>query len=557
MLISPLGDSAVVIRLGDGIDAAMTGRARALARNLEENPLPGLTDVVPAFASVAVFFQQPISDLPALEQDVAARVTRIESGETSVAPVRTLEIPVCYGGEWGPDLEAVARHTGLSGEQVVATHYGGDYLVHAIGFLPGFPYLGGLPATLATPRRSTPRPKVPAGSVGIGGAQTGVYPLASPGGWNLIGRTPLPLFDATRPEPALLQAGDRVRFVPISAEEFELRTAAEADRTKATPSPASAAAEDSAAEAAPNAMMIRRAGMLTTVQDSGRVGHRRQGVPVSGAADPLALRLANLLVGNVESAAGLEFTLVGPEIEFRTGALVAVGGGDFGVPCWHPFWVGAGETLRLGPARAGCRGYLAVAGGIAVPPILGSRSTYGRASLGGWGGRALQDGDILPVAQVVRRVVGRWRVDPRILPEYTSDPEVRVMGGTHTHEFQRDWAGESFDVTPQSDRMGLRLGGAALTRVSGGELTSMPVAPGTVQVPPDGHPIVLLADAQTVGGYPQLAHAVSVDLPLLAQLRPGDTVSFNVVPLREAAELWHARERALGMLREGLAQKLA
>jgi len=553
MLISPLGDSAALIRLGDGVDEAMSARVRALVQELERDPLSGMCDVVPAFASVAIFFQRPRADVAALEEEIATRVARVESNVTLPLP-RTREIPVCYGGEFGPDLDEVARQAGMSADEVVAAHHGAEYLVHAIGFLPGFPYLGGLPPRLATPRRRTPRPEVPAGSVGIGGAQTGVYPIASPGGWNLIGRTPLKLFDASNEETTWLRAGDRVRFLPLRASEFRPIAGA---NLKAPQPQFEPGWEKQELVGASNTITMRRAGMLTTVQDLGRTGHRREGVPLSGAVDAFALRLANLLVGNAEEAAGLEFTLVGPEIEFRAGALVAVCGGDFGVPCGRPFGVRAGETLRLGPARSGCRGYLAIAGGIEVRPVLGSRSTYVRASLGGCGGRALQDGDVLPIPRVTRRVLGRWRIDSRILPEYSPEPEVRVTAGVHADEFAASWDGKEFEVTPQSDRMGIRLRGGEVVREKGGELTSIPLAPGTVQVPPDGHPIIVLADAQTIGGYPQLAHVATVDLPLLGQLRPGDSLTFRRITAQEAGELWRARERALGMLREGLAQKLA
>ncbi len=551
MLISPLGDSAALIRLGDGVDEAMSMRVRALAQELERDPLSGLCDVVPAFASVAVFFQSPRADLAALEGEIATRLARMETGGPQPSP-RTHEIPVCYGGEFGPDLAEVAHHAGMSADDVVAAHHGAEYLGHAIGFLPGFPYLGGLSPRLVTPRRPTPRSEVPAGSVGIGGGQTGVYPIASPGGWNLIGRTPLPLFEASREQPALLRAGDRVRFAPLIASEFKSLAGASA---RAAQAEGESGGEELAR--ASNAITLRRAGMLTTVQDRGRTGYRREGVPLSGAVDPFALRLANLLVGNDDDAAGLEFALVGPEIEFRAGALVAVCGGDFGVPRCRPFWVEAGETLRLGPARSGCRGYLAIAGGIQVRPVLGSRSTYVRALLGGSAGRAMKDGDVLPIPRVTRRVLGRWRIDPKILPEYSSEPEVRVVAGVHADEFSRTWDGAEFEVTPQSDRMGIRLEGHNVVREKGGELTSIPLTPGTVQVPPDGNPIIVLADAQTIGGYPQLAHVVTVDLPLLAQLRPGDHLTFRQVTLPVSHELWRRRERALGMLREGLAQKLA
>ena len=288
------------------------------------------------------------------------------------------------------------------------------------------------------------------------------------------------------------------------------------------------------------------------------VGQRAGGVPLSGAADALALRLANLLVGNPEHAAGLEFTLLGPELRFPQPALVALAGASFGgVPRWRPFEVAAGAVLKLGAAEAGCRGYLAIAGGIDVAPVLGSRSTYVRAGLGGWEGRALRDSDRLPVVGTRRVLRPHWRVDERILPKYAREPMVRVIVGAQAGEFDASWTERSYRVSAHSDRMGVRLGGAAIARTRPTDLISSPMAPGAIQVPPDGQPIVLLADAQTVGGYPVIAHVATVDLPLMAQLRPGDNVRFRVVSLAEAREVFGARERALALLHEGLAQKLA
>ena len=300
---------------------------------------------------------------------------------------------------------------------------------------------------------------------------------------------------------------------------------------------------------------VDRAGMLTTVQDLGRPGHRSAGVPLSGAMDAFALRVANLLVGNPDNTAGLEFTLTGSELIFARDTLVATGGGDFGIPRWQPVRVRAGAPVRFTGARSGCRGYLAVAGGFTVPRVLGSCSTYLRGEFGGWQGRALRDGDVLEAPDSQRSAIGQWRLDERILPPYSAAPELRVVRGAHADEFGSGLFSTEFAVTPQSDRMGVRLTGAALVRTNGGEFRSAPVVPGTIQVPPDGQPIILMADAQTLGGYPQAAHVITVDLPLVAQLRPGDAARFREVPLAEAHELVLARERGLAMLREGLARK--
>jgi len=303
---------------------------------------------------------------------------------------------------------------------------------------------------------------------------------------------------------------------------------------------------------------IIRAGMLTTMQDIGRRGHRAAGVPLSGAMDPVALRMANLLVGNPEDTPGIEFILTGPELVFASDVLVAIGGGDFGVlPSWQPAVIGSGERVKFGNARRGCRGYLAVAGGFRITPVLGSCSTFVRGGFGGWKGRAFRDGDVLEAAGSERRITGKWRIDERILPAYSPAPELRVLPGAQADEFGDDIFAGKFEVSSQSDRMGVRLHGSGLVRHATREVASATVVPGTIQVPPDGQPIVLMADAQTIGGYPQIGHVISVDLPLVAQLRPGDTVRFRKITLAEAHELLLARERAMGILREGLALKFS
>jgi inhibitor of KinA len=226
MKLEPLGDSAVVATLGSGIDAATLASVLNFAGAIAAAKRPGITDVVPAYSTVTAFyepahFQETPGDaygsVCRFMESCAARARAAHGG----AGTRHIEIPVCYGADFGPDLSEVASHSGLSGAEVISLHSGADYLVHAIGFTPGFPYLGGLPEALRTPRRDTPRLRVPAGSVAIGASQTGIYPVDSPGGWHIIGRTPIALFNPHKQPAALLSPGDHVRFKVISAAELE------------------------------------------------------------------------------------------------------------------------------------------------------------------------------------------------------------------------------------------------------------------------------------------------------------------------------------------------
>ena len=225
MIFSPLGDRAILITLGDSIDEATHRLVRAVAARLDAHPPRGIIDRVPAFASVVVHYEPLLAEgddaRSPHERMVAALEALLADLRDDALPAsRLVEIPVCYGGELGPDLDDVATQHGMSSADVVELHASGDYLVYMVGFMPGFAYLGGLAPRIVTARRQTPRTAVPAGTVGIGGRQTGVYPLVSPGGWNLIGRTPRRMFDVRREEPTLLTTGDRVRFRPMSAAEF-------------------------------------------------------------------------------------------------------------------------------------------------------------------------------------------------------------------------------------------------------------------------------------------------------------------------------------------------
>jgi antagonist of KipI len=318
-------------------------------------------------------------------------------------------------------------------------------------------------------------------------------------------------------------------------------------------------------------------GLQTTVQDLGRAGHQAQGVPVGGAMDRVACRLGNLLVGNDEAAAVLETTLIGPAIAFEADTLIALTGGDLepsvegiDVPMWHPVCVERGSTLRFGRAKIGCRAYIAVAGGIDVLPVFGSRSTYLRAKFGGVDGRALKSGDVLHpgersqsskhIADALhapagrRVVVARWSIGTTLRPIYGDDVVLRVVRGAHLDGLEDAGAvfGSTFRVSASSDRMGYRLDGATLALRSPTELLSEGTTFGTVQLPPGGAPIILMADAQTTGGYPRIAEVTSVDLPLLAQLKPGDRLRFRIVSLDEAQSLYLAREQDIAEARAAI-----
>ncbi|WP_338707635.1 5-oxoprolinase subunit PxpB [Paenibacillus amylolyticus] len=217
-ILSPLGETAVIIQCGDRLSEAVQRRVMSVCALLEKSTLSAMIEWVPSYTSVTLFYDPFISSYPELCRILLQQLNEMK--ESVQYKPRTVTIPVCYGGEWGPDLDYVASEHGLTPEDVIAIHTSGDYLVHMIGFAPGFPYLGGLSEQIATPRRATPRLRVEAGTVGIGGKQTGIYPVDTPGGWQCIGRTPLRLFRPDENIPSLLAAGDRVRFEQITMQDY-------------------------------------------------------------------------------------------------------------------------------------------------------------------------------------------------------------------------------------------------------------------------------------------------------------------------------------------------
>jgi len=310
---------------------------------------------------------------------------------------------------------------------------------------------------------------------------------------------------------------------------------------------------------------VVRPGPFTTVQDLGRVGVLRFGIPPAGPVDRDAFIVANRLVGNADGEAGLECTMTGPVLEFHQDAAVAATGADIPVnlnaetvPMWTTLRVKAGDRLGVGAARAGCRAYVAIAGGIAVPPVMGSRATYVRGRLGGVGGRPLQKGDRLPIGPPptpLERLEGRT-IRQAWLPAYAPEIECRVILGPQADRFSpeaiRLFFESPYRVSPEADRMGYRLKGAAIPHLRGHDILSDGIPLGGIQVVGDGQPIILLMDRQSTGGYTKIATAISVDIPRIAQAKPDHLIRFREIGVKDAHALLRAHR---AWLAEAIAPK--
>jgi KipI family sensor histidine kinase inhibitor len=504
----------------------------ALLASLQAEPIEGIEEIVPAARTLLLRFRPASTSHAALCERIGAR-----SLSAPVERERTLvEIPVDYQGE---DLDEVARLVGISRAEVIRRHTGSDYTVAFTGFAPGFAYLSGGDASLEVPRRATPRTRIPAGAVGLAGRFSGVYPQASPGGWQIIGVTSTAMWDLDREVPALLQPGFGVRFV---------------DATGRMPTPAPAPAPTLARSAQPAqsraalpdgpALAIRATGLQALFQDSGRHGQAGQGVSASGAMDQGALRTANRLVGNATEAACVEIVYGGFELVSRGDTVVAFAGADapltlttargarIEMPGHQAIALSDGDSLALGEPRAGIRSYLAVRGGFAQGAVLGSRSTDTLAHVGP---PPIAAGDILALRPVGRGAIVGVPEQPRDdLPRKEDIVTLDVVMGPRTDWFTPEaltlLAAQAWQVTPQSNRVGLRLrGDAPLARAHMQELPSEGTALGAIQVPPNGQPVLFLADHPLTGGYPVIGAVAPYHLDRAGQIPIGATLRFNPI----------------------------
>jgi KipI family sensor histidine kinase inhibitor len=541
--IRRLGDHALLVGVRDA------GAARALTRALHASRPPPVSELVGGLATVMVWFDpgtdadehRPWLDGVLGELDATGWGRDQRHGEGTLVTV-----PCVFDG---PDLAEVAEMAGCRPDGVADLVTAARLTVAAVGFSPGFAYLEGLPEELSrVPRRRRPRPVVPAGSIALANGYAAVYPSASPGGWQLIGRTAEPFFDARVAPYARLAPGDDVRF--------EARTEiAELADIAAPPTPA---AEPRPPERpAYPVFVVTQPGLRTVRQDGGRRGMAAIGVPAAGPADPTSFELANRLVGNPPDAVALEATAKGPTLRCLRPTFVAVVGArpelrlqGQPVPVDQVVPVATGQILDVGLVRDGLRCYLAVAGGFVGPSLLGSCATD---LLSGLGPGPIAAGDHVAAGMISPPLGDHVGAGARTARPGGTAVVLRVVPGPHPERFAPgafdSLASVNFTVQADSNRIGLRLRARDATPLLAAgtmtELDSQGIVTGAVQVPPDGDPVILLPDHATMGGYPVVAVVAVVDHGLLGQCPPGSTVALAPITQAAAHHAWSTYRRRM------------
>ncbi|MBZ9994002.1 urea amidolyase family protein [Mesorhizobium sp. BH1-1-4] len=515
----PAGTDGLLVEL-DGLETTMT-----LLDALQADRPGGVLELVPAARTLLVRFDARITTRIAL----ADAISRIDLSHRSKRQGETFEIPVTYEGE---DLSDVAELLGWHVEELVRRHTEATYTVAFTGFAPGFAYMTADDAAFDVPRRKSPRVRIPEGSVALGGRFGGVYPTDSPGGWQLLGRTPLKMWDTNRSRAAFLAPGDRVRFrdmakgasVPVSAVPAASRAC----------NPASSNVEG---------LLVTRVDRSALFQDLGRPGHAGQGLSGSGALDRRSLIEANLCVGNPRGSAALEIAYGGFAIKADRPVTLAVTGAttkptirttdgrSLSVRTGQPFALDAGDELTLEFPTEGTRSYLSIRGGFAVEMVLGSAATDTLAKVGP---NPVVAGDVLVPAIEPVSAVDPDRPVPGKLPRAGDTVTLDVILGPRTEWFTDNGLttllAQEWHVTAESSRVGVRLAGAvALERTDSAELDSEGTPVGAIQVPYSGQPVLFLADHPLTGGYPVIGVIAGYHLDLAGQIPIGGKIRFNAL----------------------------
>ena len=499
------------------IELASLDEALALFDTLQQAALPGIDELVPAARTVLVHFSPWFTSARRLVSAIAALPVAAGAGRS----VPQISVAVRYDGE---DLPELAEQLGISAAELIDAHRSQCWKVAFTGFAPGFAYMVSPGWPWQVPRRATPRTRIPAGSLGLAGEFSGIYPQASPGGWQLIGTTDTPMWDIARRPPALLQPGAEVRFV------------ADAGRQVISLPPA---AEPTPVANADAALTIISPGLQTLWQDGGRRGQAKMGVSESGAMDKAAWRNANRLVGNAAQTPALEIACGGFAARAERDLVLAVTGADCALtlnaahplPLHQPFAMRAGDVLRFGPARRGVRSYLAVRGVSAPAPVLASTAFDTLAQVGP---APLRAGERIGLDPQAKPDSVALSVPLRELPAPGEIVTLDIIAGPRTDWFndsaQRLLTTQVWQVTAQSNRIGLRLAGErALTRSRQQELPSEGTCAGAIQVPASGQPVLFLNDHPLTGGYPVIAAVAPHHLDLAGQIPPGCGIRFNPI----------------------------
>ncbi|MCM2441783.1 5-oxoprolinase/urea amidolyase family protein [Agrobacterium vitis] len=540
MRFLPVSLTTMLVELAD-LDETL-----ALFASLQANPVAGIDEMVPAARTLMIRFRPQTICAEAL----AAEVSTHDLSAKLAPSDHLVEIPVDYDGE---DLADVAELTGLAVEEVIRRHTESTFTVAFCGFAPGFGYLVGGDPALHVPRRKSPRTRIPAGAVALAGAFSGVYPQASPGGWQIIGVTPVKMWDLSRDPPALFQPGYQVRFTDMAKAVYPVVIPA----SDAAPSnPADGFSETNGAAH----FTVLAAPMPAVFQDLGRLGQTGQGVSASGALDQGALKAANRVVGNPAGVPCLEITLGGFSFESDRRAVIAL----TGAPCpvtirdasgrvtqaetYQPIALEPGDTVSLGQPPQGMRSYLAVRGGFAVQPVLGS---YATDTLAVVGPEAVTAGTVLTLKGSSEGLtsVSLHESPPQNLPSAGDIVTLDVVLGPRTDWFtERGLAtltDQLWQVTPQSSRVGIRLAGdMPLERIDSAELPSEGTATGAIQVPHSGQPVLFLADHPLTGGYPVIGTVAEYHLDLAGQIPINARIRFR--PIAPFADIAPAPTPVLG-----------
>ncbi|GAA1536703.1 KipI family sensor histidine kinase inhibitor [Microbacterium ginsengiterrae] len=519
----------------------------AMRLNLAWGDVPGIVERIPGARTVLVRFDPARTTAAALRERLAQ--TTVDADH--VPHLRDVTIPVRYDGE---DLDEAAALLEISADELVNRHLAADWRVAFSGFAPGFGYMVSGDPLFDVPRRSSPRTRVPAGSVALAGAFTGVYPRESPGGWQLIGRTDAVMWDIDRDPPALLSPGTSVRFERADTERLLLPTHADPSPTRGSSGDPNAPrgslsepkarrnglSEERSDESKPPAIEVLTPSLQLLVQDAGRPGHAALGVSESGAADRTAMRAANQAVGNARDAAVLEsvgavtLRFHGDGVAVVTGAIGDISltdaeGRTRGILHGAPFATADGDELSVAHPARGLRYIIGVRGGVDAASALGSRAGD---TLAGLGPDPLVAGDVMRIGDLADRAVDPVP-QPRDLPAPGDLVELEITLGPRDDWFTASaietLTTQEWEVTPRSDRVGIRLHGETpLERATAGELPSEGAVTGAIQVPADGQPVLFLPDHPLTGGYPIIGALTDRCLDLAAQLPPGTRIRFRI-----------------------------